>query len=190
MKIVQIGAGHGFDHVSKLIEGKDVDMLILVEPNPLNIPKLRECYKDINNVIIDDVAIGLVDDVVQKLYYSTNNLPDYQFASFIIEHILKHGLSMDSIKHFDVFCKTLTTFLDSHNVYDLDYLFLDIEGIDAEVVLSFNPSKFNIKNIQLEHLHLGDNKDNVYNHLISHGYEISDSVDFYGFDVLFTKTIV
>lgn len=185
MKIVQLGACQGNDHVTRFIRENTYDFLLLVEANPLNIDKLKICYQNYNNVIIEEVGITPTNDEVLKFYYSNNNYPDYQISSFDINHLIKHKL--DNIHYFEIKCKTLTSLLESYDLYELDYLFIDIEGVDAEVLLSLDLSKFDIKNIQIEILHLGSKNDDVLEYFKSHGYTMKDGIDFYNYDKMFTK---
>lgn len=185
MKIVQIGACKGNDHVTKLVNENNVDLLVLVEPNPFHIQDLHNCYNGYNYKI-DNLAINLKEEMV-KLFYSKNDGPLYEVASLEIDHIIKHGYTMDSIVYFNIKSVNLNDYLLSNELTNLDYLFIDIEGLDADISLDFNPSLFNIKNIQIEVLHLGDKKEQVIQHYINHGYELKTSLDFHGFDIMFSK---
>lgn len=189
LKIVQVGACRGNDHVSNLILGKKVSQLILVEANPINIEELNQFYKYQNCEILN-LAIGLNNQESVKIYYSTHDSPNYEISSLVKEHVIKHNYPEDSIRHHEVKCITLDELLDSKNAKSLDYLFLDIEGLDAEISLNFNPSKYDIKNIQIETLHLGEKRDLVINHFKKHGYEMKPGLDLHGYDNLFVKSDV
>jgi len=58
-------------------------------------------------------------------------------------------------------------------------LCLDIEGIDAEILLTFDWSKYRIKRVEFEHLHLGYYKSAIKNMMIGMGYEQVDSLHEY-----------
>ena len=70
-----------------------------------------------------------------------------------------------------------------------DYLSLDIEGMDYEVLINLDFNKFNIKNISFEHLHLNLwQKIKIIFKLVKNGYFFSGM----GFDIrksdwMFTK---
>ena len=53
----------------------------------------------------------------------------------------------------------------------ISLLALDIEGIDAEVLLDINLSNLKLKYISFEHLHLGNYKEDVLNHFKNNNYE-------------------
>ena len=192
MTIVQIGAGVGRDHVYNFLKDKSSNRIILVEPMQFHHEKLKSCYEEIalkNQVSYDWCCI--VPPPCEKdfvtIYYSVDDAPDYQVASINKQHILKHGYKEESIRSFQVLQTTLESILDYHHLTEIDYLFLDIEGIDAEVFLSFNLNKYEIKNIQIEHLHLGNQKDAVVQKFFDAGYRIIEAVGGIGFDTLFTK---
>jgi hypothetical protein len=156
---------------------------------------LRKCYESIdgkNYIKYENCCIvppNLADKgVFTTIYYSESDAPEYQVASINKRHILNHGYKEDSIKSFMVEQKTLDALLDKYRrLGKIDYLFLDIEGIDADVILSFDLSKYDITNIQIEHLHLGDKKDAVRQKFFDAGYRIAEAIGGVGFDTLFTK---
>ena len=49
---------------------------------------------------------------------------------------------------------TLNKLFEKYNITEIDYLFLDIEGIDFEVLQTIDFNRVNIKNIQVEFLHM------------------------------------
>ena len=48
----------------------------------------------------------------------------------------------------------ISEFFRLNNIIDIDYLSIDLEGMDYDVLLNLDLSEFNIKNISFEHLHL------------------------------------
>jgi FkbM family methyltransferase len=186
MKIVQIGAGRGNDHVTKLIEIIDVKNLILVEANPLNIESLKKCYEKYN-CIIENCVITNNENYTEELFYSINDGPGYEVSSIKKNHLKKHGYKDYSIQSFIVKSMTLDSLFEKYKINKLDYLFMDIEGMDAEISLNFNPSNYDIKNIQIETLHLGDKLDSVIEHYVKNGYTLNQGIDLYGYDKMFKK---
>jgi len=71
MKIIQIGSNNGDDSVRQFIADNQnsIDLVVLVEPIPFILDKLKENYKDFNNIFIENIAIS--DDEFEKftLYY-------------------------------------------------------------------------------------------------------------------------
>jgi hypothetical protein len=65
----------------------------------------------------------------------------------------------------------LETLLEKYEVSYLDWILIDIEGIDAEVLLTFSWEKYKIRKIEFEHLHLGPYAHNIKSMLEGMGYE-------------------
>lgn len=189
MKIVQLGSSTGNDHVTELIKDKQLEFLYLVEANKLNLERLQECYKNYEKCIIDNIAI--VDNKESetiKLYYSTGDANNgYQISSLNHHHVSHYERQKENIKFFEVECYTLEEYLDSKNIKELDYLFIDIEGVDADVILKFNFEKYNIKNIQIEWLHLGTKENQIVEKFKKYNYIMHPGLDKDGFDRLFIK---
>ena len=51
-------------------------------------------------------------------------------------------------------CKPLSIFLSENSLDEIEFLSLDIEGMDFDVLMNIDLNKFKIKNISFEHLHL------------------------------------
>jgi hypothetical protein len=199
---IQIGAGagdldkranyrDGFTEFIKKIPRERIKKIILVEPNPINIPLLRECWKDYKEAIIYEFGIvpkNIKNDSIQ-LYYSPEDAPHYQVASIKKEHIQKHyGINCE-IKHFDINIKHLEDFINDI-IYneEIELLSLDIEGIDSEIILDLNFNNIKIKFLSFEYIHLGDNINNVIRHLTNNNFNfLGNGIDHNGFDYLYKR---
>ena len=208
MKIVQVGANKGYDDLSNhLLSNYDqVDFALFVEPNIFHIENLKNCYEKYENAVIENIAIKSPNHSDDKLeiYYHTSD-PDYQIASCKIEHIESHldwakkynydlynAFKDGEIKSFVVDCITLEQLFDKYSIREIDWLCLDIEGVDAEILLTFDFKKYKIKRIEFEHLHLGHYKDAVKNMFLGMGYTQVNSLHEYDWafenkNVLFAK---
>jgi FkbM family methyltransferase len=181
--IVQIGACIGQDHVSQFYA--DGNELHIVEANKMHLPTLNEQYP---NASILNAAIVVSANHGRKMamYYSTNDAPKYEVTSMMVSHVTKHGYAMNTIKKFYVQCVGLTEYLRKINK-PIEILFLDIEGLDEDVLLDTDLSEFDIANIQVERLHLR-NKDLLQEHLNKHGYyETDDSYDRFRYDRIWKR---
>jgi FkbM family methyltransferase len=188
MKIVQIGTNKANDDLSNYLLSNydDLEFGLFVDANSLHIDDIKNCYSKFNNIEIENVAIKtpLQNQNTLTIYYHTNEHPHYAMASCDIEHIKKHmtwcpHLQGGEIKSFEVPCITLEELLEKHSIYEIDWLCLDIEGIDAEILLTFDWSKYRIKRVEFEHLHLGYYKSAIKNMMIGMGYEQVDSLHEY-----------
>jgi len=208
MKIVQVGANKGYDDLSNhlLSNYEKVDFALFVEPNIFHIESLKNCYEKYENTIIENIAIKSPNHSDDKLeiYYHTSD-PDYQIASCKIEHIESHldwakkynmnlynAFKDGEIKSFVVDCITLEQLFDKYSIREIDWLCLDIEGVDAEILLTFDFKKYKIKRIEFEHLHLGHYKDAVKNMFLGMGYTQVNSLHEYDWafenkNILFVK---
>lgn len=196
---IQIGAGagdldkrancrDGFTEFIKKLPRQRIKKLILVEPNPLNIPLLKECWKDYPEAIIYE--IGIVPKKYQTntidLYYCPLDAPHYQVASINKSHVQMHYGENCELKKFIIPVKQLENFINEITSEEIELLSLDIEGIDAEVLLDINFNNLKLKYISFEHIHLGQHKDDVLNHLKNNNYEyLGLGVDYNGFDYLY-----
>jgi GR25 family glycosyltransferase involved in LPS biosynthesis len=188
MKIVQLGANKASDDLSDhlLLNYEDLEFGLFVEANKLHIDDIKECYKKYKNVIVENIAIKtpLQEQDVLTMYYHTNEHPNYGITSCDINHLKKHvevcpHLWGGEIKSFDVPCITLENLFSKYSIVDLDWLYIDVEGIDAELLLTFNWKKYNIKRIEFENLHLGHYKDSIRYMMLGMGYTQVESLHEY-----------
>jgi FkbM family methyltransferase len=195
---IQIGAGagdldkgahcrDGFTEFIKKLPRDRIKKIILVEPNPLNIPLLRECWKDYPESTIYE--IGIVPKNYQTdtmdLYYCPLDAPHYQVASINKDHIYKHYGNCELSK-FTIPVKHLHDFINEVTTEEIELLSLDIEGIDAEVLLGMDLNHLTLKYLSFEYLHLGEKRETVLNHLKDSKYEyLGVGVDYKGFDYLY-----
>lgn len=189
--VVQIGTNNGNDHVLDLCKKRYTSAIYLVEPFSIHNNSIQANYKDIPNVIIENIAITPTAQDSIELFYTEDDGPQnnvhksYQVASIKQEHIVKHDYSPSNIKSINVPAMTINDFFAKHNLTTINYLFLDIEGIDFEVLKSIDFSKVNIKNLQIEHLHL--DKETLISYMKERGYSATVGLDVHGFDTMFVK---
>jgi FkbM family methyltransferase len=196
---IQIGAGagdldkranyrDGFTDFIKKLPREHINQIILVEPNPLNIPLLKECWKDYPQSIIFEIGIvqkEYKNDTID-LYYCPLDGPNYQVASINKNHVQKHYGENCELEKFIIPVKNLDNFINEVTTEEIELLALDIEGIDAEILLDINFDKLKLKYLSFEHLHLGENKEKVLNHLNNNNYEfLGLGVDHNGYDYLY-----
>jgi FkbM family methyltransferase len=203
---IQIGAGagdldpranfrDGFTEFVKSLSLASNDRVILVEPNPFNILSLQECWKDTENVEIFEIGICTkgAETGAQSLFYTRLDAPHFQVASFNPDHVLKHypQLGLEELENVDVKTENLTAFLDSVTLgQKIELLALDIEGIDADVLLDTDFAAMNVIFVSFEHLHLGNKRPHVERHFARCGFKyVGAGVDHNGFDQLYQKIL-
>jgi FkbM family methyltransferase len=158
MSLVQIGSGSanfqdGFTNFIKQKNKKG--KILIVEANSIHLKNLRKFWKFKKNIKIFNLAI-IPDNISQKkmtFYYSEKDKPNYQVFSNSKSFVKKH-FPQGKIKKTIVNCLNISNFLKKNKMKKIDYLALDIEGMDCEVLLNLDFNNFYIKNISFEHLHL------------------------------------
>lgn len=188
MRVVQVGTNRANDDLSRyLLSNYDkLEFGLFVEPFQLHNEKIKECYSKYDNIIIENLAIRtpLQEDKDLTIYYHTNEHPNYEIATCDLSHLEKHmewcpHLQGGEVRSFTAKSLTLEDLFTKYDIYYLDLLCLDVEGIDAEILLTFDWKKYKIKKIEFEHLHLGYYKDAVKNMMIGLGYEQVESLHEY-----------
>jgi FkbM family methyltransferase len=180
MKIIQIGANSGNDDVQDFIfkNKNSIELVILVEPIPFIINNLKNQYNNINNVIIENIAISNNNDNNFILYYEENS--NYEVSSFSKQHLLDHGCEMNKIKNIIVESITFNNLMEKYNLNYLDYLYIDTEGLDVDIIESIDFKKYKIQNLIFESNHTdgafkkGENYNRVCNYLNNLGYTIEN----------------
>ena len=171
MKVIQIGSNRGNDDVFTFVKDKQIDLLILVEPIHFHIHRLQECYKNIKNTYIEQIAI-VPEEIKNKIpiYYNVNDGPGYEIAS-----LNKEYTGNESTEFIEVEGRTMSQLFDKYQLTDIDYLFVDAEGYDDVIILSIDFKKYFIKYIEYEHLHLSKQTE-LINHIESNGYTKTQTV--------------
>jgi len=199
---IQIGAGAGDqdarvnfkDGFTNFIKNKELnknDKILLVEANPLNIKKLKECWKYYENIKICNLA--LVDKNFSekniKLYYTEDDKPCYQAASLFYDHVKKHYPS-SKILELNIKTEKINSFLRTEvGNNNIEYLAIDAEGIDFDLIMDIDFSNFEIQNISFEVLHLNlIQKNKIKDKLMNNGYSyFGKGFDPHGYDLMFKK---
>ena len=188
MCLIQIGSGsasldtHIEDGFSNFIIKKKLKKNIyIIEANSIHIDNLKKFYSKYKNIKIFNLAISPDNTFLKKMvfFYCLNDAPNYQIFSNSKSFVTKH-FPNGEIKKKTVECLRISEFLDKNNIKNIDYLSIDIEGMDYDVLINLNLNKFKIKNISFEHLHLNFfEKIKIVYKLIKHDYYFSGM----GFDL-------
>ena len=199
---IQIGAGAGDQDertdyqdgftkfVKKNINSLD-DKILIVEANPLNLDKLKICWTNYSNLKIFNLAIvdSKFEDEYIKLYYTEDDKPCYQVTSIFKDHVIKHYPD-SQILETKVESKKINDFLlQEVGREKIEYLAIDAEGIDFDLIMDLNFKKFDIKNISIEFIHLSrDKKKMLISKLVENGYTYNGKgFDTNGYDLMFKK---
>jgi hypothetical protein len=207
----QIGTNDGNDLFRELVIKNTPDCVILVEPNKMLIDEIKKNYNNIQNVYIYSNAIYYNDDEIIDLYIPAKNAivgsrADnglvYGNAHFSLLPMNDWGNKEDMVKittesiTFDKICRI-------HSISNIEYLQIDTEGFDSEIIQMIDFSKYKINKIRFEKWgfdtecftehniqkanKLGKNGMNsAINKLKQNNYIINDIIDSDGSDIMAT----
>ena len=217
MNIIQLGTNNGDDHVNKFCKENinNLNKIILIEPlNFLNkhiIKNYNELSYKSNIFIHNKIIVPKIEKKFIPIYYSLHDadkeydgyfsresendiIRSYCLSSINKNHIINHysdehkNTINNSINSIDVETNTINNIIDIHDNLWIDYLFIDIEGIDFEVIYSIDFKKHNIKNIQVEYIHYKSNElVNLILYMKDHNYIINRPIYNNDYDIIFTK---
>lgn len=158
-----VGAGEGSYGEWIKILNQNLSKCILVEGDESAYKILKDQYPNLEvlNYCVD------VEDSFKTFFLS----PYGNVSSFIKENLIKYGVKEKNIIEKKVNTYSLNKLL---NQYNIDWLRLDTEGLDYELIKSITPDNLNkLKYIQYEHINITEEekiKCNLY--LESLGYRV------------------
>jgi len=169
--LIQIGANDGlrFDNLNYYIK-KYKTKSILVEPIKKNFEDLKNNYKEYNNIIFENLAISVNNEI--SYLYKVNPLKLKKYlgdhyigiTSFDRNHLIKHGVKKNDIIKEKVNSISINNLIIKHNLNKFDLLFVDAEGYDADIVSDFLSYSLIRPIIIFEYLHVPNKK---FEHLVN-----------------------
>jgi len=141
---------------------KVYDQLVTNRPRCINI----NCAVSNNN----GMAQFLQTEGYTEMLSGLKNEYDPRHMNRLINEIMSHGGSMSSIM---VETRRLETIFDQHDVKKINYLSIDVEGAESEVIRSINFDKVFIDVIGFEN-NYRDISQPIVKYLESHNYQIID----------------
>ena len=154
----QIGTNDGNDMFRDIVKKNKPDLVILVEPNESLINEIKKHYNNIPNVHIYNNAIYYNSDENLELYIPAKNgvfntVADngilYGTPHFSLIPMNDWGEKNDMVKiksksiTFDEICRI-------HNITTIEYLQIDTEGFDSQIIKMIDLLKYKIKSIRFE----------------------------------------
>jgi len=181
---VQVGANDGlrWDPLQNFVKKNSLSGL-LIEPLPDLFDELKSNYADSGNLLFANCAVHRKDGE-QVMYRAKRDapVPDWAhgIASFNENHVLQSVPSED-VESITVQTKSPKTLLKEYEVEKIDFLQIDTEGFDYEIIKLFFlsgvfPNIINYENINLS----GEDRTECKNYLFTNGYKYLDV----GIDVL------
>jgi FkbM family methyltransferase len=218
---VQIGTNNGKDNFRLLVAKYKPKKVVLIEPNINLIPEIEKNYSQlkkymeiiiINKAIFEknDQLISLFIPAKDGIYGKSGVQPERKEGNYIYNNkhfsILPMNDWGDKKNMIEIKSKTITfnQLITNLNISNIDYLQIDTEGYDCEIIKSINLEKINIKFLRYEKWNFDINcfdkyhKDNKHKYgvngmntikelLIKNNYELIDIKDKDGNDILAIK---
>ena len=195
----QIGTNNGNDNFRKLVIDNKPDLVILVEPNLNLYNDIKKNYENIPNVVIYSNAIYYENDKEINLYIP--NKRGYDTPHFSLVPMNNWGSSKSELITITSKSITFDKICENHNIVEIEYLQIDTEGFDSEIIKMINFNKYKINTIRYEKwgfaskefiLHNNDKASDLgikgmktaYDKLIKHNYVISEIQDSDGNDII------
>jgi FkbM family methyltransferase len=195
---VEVGSNDGekYDHLSAIIHSGAWSG-IMVEPVPYVFERLRRNYGNHERVILENVAIADRDSHLPFYYLAQVDereqraVPDWYDAigSFVLETILGHRDKIPDIENrivrAEVPCMTFQSLCAKHGVEHVDFILVDTEGYDWEIIKNVDFSLHRPRLLIYEHFHLpADERAQCRRYLEGLGYETMEE----GFDTFCLDT--
>ena len=152
MNILQIGCNDGNDHVFKFVteNNSDIKNIYLLDANEKCISICKNQYKDISNAHFFHYAITTTDEPYVELYIPTENDIAAQ-SSLVDNHLQNH--SCHNFRTEKVPAKNINQLFKDLNLKTIDRLYIDVEGLDVDIVNSIKFEEFKINFLMFEFIH-------------------------------------
>ena len=196
----QIGTNNGNDLFRSKVIKENPDLVILVEPVSYLIYQIKMNYYNNNNTV--ELYIPAKNGIMGT---RADNGIVYSDLHFSLLPMNDWGTKNDMVK---VYAKTITfdEICKNHNITEIEYLQIDTEGFDSEIIKMIDLSKYKIKQIRFEKWgfdtncftkyhnnlsnELGINGMNIaINKLKQHNYVLNEVSDQDGNDIIATLNV-
>lgn len=153
IRVIQVGAFDGVtaDPLTPHLAAEDL-LAVLLEPQPEPFKKLNAKYKSIENIQTLNMAVADHNGSLQM--WSNDMEGGSAMASSAVGHGKRFAISRDALKSFTVDCITASTLMEKLNWTHIDFLQVDVEGMDWKVVSLFLATQWKPMVINFEIIHL------------------------------------
>ena len=190
---ISIGSHTGY-WLKKELDNFSNDKIILIEPVKYNLVELRERTKNLNNIIIEEIAISDKDETVSFYYIKRSSIKKLKkhwasgIGSFDIKHILNHKnkrfqVTNEDIEKTEIRCLSFSSLVKKYDIKKVKKLMMDVEGAEYKILKSINYKEVDINQIIFEKKHFdglfneGKKLDEIKDVLTTNGYNIKDLDD-------------
>lgn len=159
---VQIGTNDAVseDIFHEVCVKESFDHIHLIEPMMIHNKNIKKTYDNINkNYTIHNIAITSLENVDSVKMYLLSD--DTSHNSLIKRK--SHPNSKTNL-YIEIPCKTFNNFCRDNNINEIDFLCIDTEGLDCEIILGIDFENIKIRRIYWEEwIHEFDDINNIYN---------------------------
>lgn len=130
---------------------------VMVEPIKVALDKIpnHENLIKVQSAIDKEFSLRTLTKLKDEYWEDKTIDKDYLgMASLHPKAILKDNFYKDMIEQIKVGCITFEFLMDQLGITEIDYLKIDVEGLDYDILSTINFNKFNIKVIRAEHQHV------------------------------------
>jgi FkbM family methyltransferase len=144
---IQIGTHNGKDTFNQMVREKHPDRIILVEPNALLNSEIIKNYVGVESfAVIVNNAITEKEKGVVRLVIPKGK-PHYSDKNYSLLPMDDWG---DNFQMIEVPSMTFMQLCERYNITDIDFLQIDTEGYDAEIIKSIDFNQIHIRKIKYE----------------------------------------
>ena len=163
--LIIIGAHSGLGLEELILEQKN--KVLLIEPVSYNLQSLKNRFKNINNIFFENVGVSDKKKQIKFYYVKQSSLKKLGkdwgsgIGSFKKKHLLDHHrkrfqITESDIEELDVKIVVFNDLVEKYNISEIEYLFIDTEGYDYQIIKSIDFNKTKINKVKFEYKHLDD----------------------------------
>ncbi len=159
-------------------------MGVLIEPSPKAFTRLSKLYQDLGMELHQKAIVTHPEDSV-SFWESTEHLTNADVAllsSTIHSEISKWSKTPTTFQEITVPCCTLQTVLDESKYKQFDFISIDTEGLDYEILLKVDPISLGLKALCVEYN--GIQPEKYIQYMSGYGFKLGLKN---GVNLIFTK---
>tara|TARA_B100002019_G_C21081219_1_gene503901 strand:- start:107 stop:763 length:657 start_codon:yes stop_codon:yes gene_type:complete len=157
---VQIGTHNGNDEFSTIVAKENPDLVVLIEPNSSLNEQIIQNYSYLSEQIDKDIKFVLENIAIttesgpcklvipkNEVVFSNGHRHRYTDVNFSLLPMDDWGEEFDTIEVDGI---TFNQLCEKYSINEIDYLQIDVEGFDSQIILSIDFDKIKINKIKYE----------------------------------------
>ena len=163
--LVIIGAHNGSGQEELILKQKN--KVLLIEPVKYNLQSLKLRFENTDNIIFENIGISDERDQIKFYYVKESSVKKLGkewatgIGSFKKKHLLDHHrkrfqITESDIEEVDIKIVVFNDLVEKYNISEIEYLFIDTEGYDYQIIKSIDFNKTKINKVKFEYKHLDD----------------------------------